>query len=326
MKQAQFEQQYGPLWQQLDEILTVLERRHGGEKDKDRLREFNRCYRQVCSHYALAGTRHYSPRLIASLHDLVLRGHHYLYTDRRFLLWQVVRFIVHDFPVTLRQHAGLFWLSTALLYVPGMIMGLICYVYPDMIYTLLDYGSVADYEFMYRPENRHLGENRDQGTDLSMFGFYIFNNIGVGFRTFAGGLLAGTGTLFLMIFNGLHIGAVAGHLTLVGLGETFWSFVSGHGAFELTAICISGMAGLRLGIALIATGRYRRLDALKAAARPALTLVMGAALMLVVAAFIEAFWSSMGVIPATVKFYVAAMLWFIVVCYLSLAGRRYGHQ
>lgn len=326
MKQFTFEQKYGELWQQLDEILRELEKFRGDQRDPELLRRFNQHYRQVCSHYALARTRHYSPRLIANLHDLVLRGHHHLYTDKRMLLWKLVRFVFHDFPVTLRQDIGLFWLATALLYVPAVTLGLICYWYPDMIYSLMDYGNVSQFESMYDPENHRLGEHRGSETDLVMFGFYISNNIGVGFRTFAGGILAGVGTLFFLIFNGLHMGGIAGYLTQFGNGQPFWSFVSGHGSFELTAICICGMAGLRLGIALIATGRYRRLDALKIAARPALTLVMGAALMLVVAAFIEAFWSSLGTIPPTVKYYVAAMLWIIVISYLGLAGRRFGHQ
>ena len=41
-----------------------------------------------------------------------------------------------------------------------------------------------------------------------MFGYYIRNNTGIGFQTFAGGLLLGLGTLFFLVFNGFYIGAV----------------------------------------------------------------------------------------------------------------------
>ena len=125
------------------------------------------------------------------------------------------------------------------------------------------------------------------------------------------------------IFNGLVIGGVSGHLTRLGYQETFWPFVSGHGAFELTAIVICGAAGLLLGMAVLAPGPLGRLESLKANALEALQLVMGAALMLVVAAFIEAFWSPSGASPE-IKYAVAAMLWLWVILYLSLMGRGQG--
>ena len=91
-----------------------------------------------------------------------------------------------------------------------------------------------------------------------MFGFYIRNNIGVAFQCFAGGLFAGLGTLFFLAYNGAFSGAIAGYLTERGLSSTFYSFVATHSAFELTAIVLSGAAGLRIGHALLAPGRRPR--------------------------------------------------------------------
>jgi uncharacterized membrane protein SpoIIM required for sporulation len=146
------------------------------------------------------------------------------------------------------------------------------------------------------------------------------NNIGIGFRTFAGGILLGIGSLFLLLFNGIVIGGVAGHLTRLGFNDTFWPFVSGHGSFELTAIVICGAAGLMLGHAVLAPGPYTRTQALKRQALEAVQLVLGAALMLLVAAFIEAFWSSSPV-PIELKYTVAALLWGLVIVYLVGMGR-----
>ncbi|WP_331351678.1 stage II sporulation protein M, partial [Cellvibrio sp. UBA7671] len=81
---------------------------------------------------------------------------------------------------------------------------------------------------------------RESSTNIEMFGFYISNNIGVSFRTFASGILFGVGSIFFLVYNGLLMGAVSGHLTNAGFTETFFTFVVGHGSFELTAICISG--------------------------------------------------------------------------------------
>ena len=155
-----------------------------------------------------------------------------------------------------------------------------------------------------------------------MFGFYIKNNIGIGFQTFASGIAFGVGTLFFLIYNGASIGTVAGYLGQFGYGETFFSFVIGHGAFELTAIVIAGAAGLKLGIALLAPGRKHRLRSLADAARVSVRLTYGAALMLLTAAFIEAYWSSSAAISAPVKFAVGAVLWSAVIVYFIAGGRR----
>ena len=163
---------------------------------------------------------------------------------------------------------------------------------------------------------------RDSSEDWVMFGYYIMHNIGIAFQTFASGLLFGLGSVFFLMFNGLMIGAVAGHLTYVGNGQTFWSFVIGHGAFELSAIALAGAAGLKLGWALVAPGRLPRTEALRLAARKSVLLVCGVMLFLLIAAFIEAYWSSMTAPSHQTKYLVGAALWLLVVVYLVFAGRR----
>jgi uncharacterized membrane protein SpoIIM required for sporulation len=138
----------------------------------------------------------------------------------------------------------------------------------------------------------------------------------------AGGLFAGIGSLFALFTNGLMIGSVAGYLTAIGFGGTFWTFVSGHSAWELTAIVISGGAGLKLGWAVLVPGRASRSSALIAAGRGAALLALGAFLMLVVAAFIEAYWSSIVWMPAAVKYSAGAAMWIVVLTWLGMGGRH----
>jgi uncharacterized membrane protein SpoIIM required for sporulation len=154
-----------------------------------------------------------------------------------------------------------------------------------------------------------------------MFGFYIANNIGVAFQCFASGLFAGVGSLFFLAFNGAYGGAIAGYLTEKGLGSTFYSFVVTHAAFELTAIVLSGAAGLRLGHALLAPGRYTRLQSLVRAAKESAVIIYGVMAMLLIAAALEAFWSSAKWMPQMMKYGVAAICWIAVLSYLTLQGR-----
>jgi uncharacterized membrane protein SpoIIM required for sporulation len=155
-----------------------------------------------------------------------------------------------------------------------------------------------------------------------MFGYYIRNNVGVAFQSYAGGLFAGIGSLFYLAYNGAFAGAIAGFLVDRGLSATFFSFVATHSAFELTAIVLSGAAGLRLGHGLVAPGRQTRTAALASGARDAITLVYGAAAMLLIAAAVEAFWSSARWIPVAVKYSVAAVCWAAVMAYFAFQGRR----
>jgi len=114
---------------------------------------------------------------------------------------------------------------------------------------------------------------------------------------------------------------VAGYLTARGHGENFYSFVVTHGAFELTAIVLAGAAGLRLGHALLAPGRRTRLEALKHAAGDAIVVVYGVIGMLVLAAAIEAFWSSARWVLPWVKYTVGALCWALVAAYLGWQGK-----
>ncbi|MES2000489.1 MAG: stage II sporulation protein M [Pseudomonadota bacterium] len=320
MKQQDFELQHAALWQQMETLLESLNARHKSNQPIDAA-TFPQHYRQICHHLALARERQYASYLVDRLDRLVLDGHQHLYRARGLFLSQLLRFVGHDFPVLVRAEARLFWLSFALFYLPALLMGAALQYAPQMVYTLLDHTTLVSIESMYEPTAAHLGRERQSDGDFLMFGHYIKNNIGIGFQTFAGGLLYGLGSLFYLVYNGLFFGAVAGHLTRIGYGSTFYPFVVGHGAFELTAIVLSGAAGLKLGLALLSPGNQSRLGALRVASQVSIRIVYGVVGMLLIAAFIEAFWSSSQALPSAVKYAVGALLWLGVSAYFLLLGR-----
>lgn len=320
MKQSLFENRHQAAWLRFSSQLEELER--GKRKEADRS-AFAADYRHLCQHLALARERGYSSHLVDQLQQLAMRGHQQFYRHRSHLGVQMIVFVLAGFPRLLRSEWRFMLAASLLLFGSLLLTGLLTYLHPDLVYSILSTEQVSSMESMYDPEARRLGRfgERDASDDWMMFGHYIMNNIGIAFQTFASGLLFCLGTLFFLLFNGLMIGAVAGHLTRIGSGEPFWSFVIGHGAFELTAIAIAGAAGLRLGYALLAPGRLPRGEALRLAAKPAVQLVAGATLFLLIAAFIEAYWSSMTLVSANVKYAVGTSLWLLVFAYLGLAGR-----
>lgn len=285
------------------------------------LPDLPRAFRRLCADLSLARDRHYSSLLQDRLHHLTLAAHQRIYGARRREGNALFQFILHELPVAVRREWRLVSAAGLLFFLPLLLMLLVAQVTPDAVYLLIAPDQAAQYEEMYSPTSPHLGRPREASTEWMMWGYYIANNVRIDFQCFAGGLFFGIGAVFFLVFNGLHIGATAGHLTHLGYIDTFWGFVAGHSAFELTGCVLSGAAGLRLGLALIAPGALRRRDALKAAAIRALPLIYGAAGLTFLAAFIEGFWSPSRGIPVQIKYIVGGVMWLLTWGYLLLAGR-----
>jgi len=153
-----------------------------------------------------------------------------------------------------------------------------------------------------------------------MAGFYVYNNVGIALRCFALGIFGGLGSAFYLVQNGLTIGAILGYVATQGAGANIGTFIIGHGSLELGAIVLSGGAGHSLGWSVVAPGERTRLASLQRTAREILVIVAGAAVMLVMAAGIEAFWSASST-PRVVKLAVGGSLFLLVVAYVLVAGR-----
>ena len=325
MGQATFEARHADEWTAFESWLSARERLRRAKKGMTPVAalpddDVPAAYRALCQHLALARDRQYSPDLVDRLNQLVLRGHHVLYGARGSGTAGVAEFLLRGFPRLVRTEWRLVLAGCLLFFGPMLIAFLVLRLYPDLVYYLIDPRQAAQMEAMYNPANKRLGM-RDADDNVAMFAFYIWNNVKIGFQTFAGGLAFGLGSIFFLVFNGLTIGAVAAHLTNVGFGTPFWSFVSGHSAMELTAIALAGAAGLRLGRAVVAPGLRSRKAALVEDGRPAVRLMTGAAVMFTVAAFIEGFWSPLRDLPPTLKYGVGIAMWLLVIGYFTFAGR-----
>ena len=322
MTPLQFEQLYESTWNELDAALEQL--RNGRKRGQAPVagERFAELYRRCCEQLALARARDYPTHLIDRLDHITAEAHQVIYQRREFGMHRLAELVVRDFPAAVRAHGAYVWIATAVFLLPLIILGLLVYSRPELMLSMVDAGQAAEFEAMYSIDAESLGRLRTADTDWAMFGYYIRHNIGLAFQCFAGGLFAGVGSLFFLAFNGGFFGALAGYLTERGLSSTFYAFVVTHGAFELTAIVLSGAAGLRLGHAMIAPGRFTRMQALVNASRESIIVIYGVAAMLLVAAAVEAFWSSARWIPLPVKYTVAAACWVAVLSYLCLQGRR----
>lgn len=320
MKQSLFENRHQQQWQTFAEQLQQLERGKACE-----VSDFPYHYRRLCQHLALAQERGYSSYLVDRLQQLALRGHQQLYRHRSQTTANVLAFILAGFPRLVREQWRFVLVASLLFFGSLLGIALLVYLFPDLIYSIVSPQQVAEMQSMYDPAASRLGRaaERASSEDWMMFGYYVMHNIGIAFQTFAAGLLFGLGSVFFLVFNGLTIGAVCGYLSEIGYGQTFWSFVIGHGAFELSAIALAGAAGLQLGWSLIAPGPLARSESLLLAARKSVQMLCGVMIFLLIAAFIEAYWSSTTTVAPWIKYLVGSALWLLVATYLIFAGRTY---
>ena len=324
MKQSQFESENSALWQELEALLankaTNKANNNANNNAPDRT-QLPTLYRRLCQCLALSGQRGYSPQLTQYLHRLVLDCHQQFYgaaVERPFTLHQ---WLGVEFPRRVRQEWRLFLFVNLLFWGVALIVGLMVWSNPDWAYSFASAKELEGMRDMYKPHPSRMGRG-GSGGDIAMFGFYIWNNVSICFRTFAGGLFGGIPALLSVGFNAINLGVVAAWLSLDDSTRlNFWSFVVTHSSFEVTGLLLAGLAGMRMGMALIKPGRMTRRQALSYTGEYVFPIVVGAAILTLLAAFFEGFWSASGAAPM-VKFVVGGVCWSIVILFFSVAGRR----
>jgi uncharacterized membrane protein SpoIIM required for sporulation len=156
-----------------------------------------------------------------------------------------------------------------------------------------------------------------------MSSLIITNNIRVAYLTFAAGIVTlGIGTLYLIVFNALMLGALGGLFARAGFGADFWATIAPHGVIELTAIQIAGGAGLLIAAGVLLPGRLRRRDAIAQNGARAGVLIAGVTAMLCVAGIIEGFFSPLR-FSADVRASVGIITAIGLVLYFVFCGRGY---
>jgi uncharacterized membrane protein SpoIIM required for sporulation len=314
MKQKQFELQHERLWAQVECILR--DKKMPPDADS-----FPALYRRLCQSLALCIQRGYSPALTDYLQKLVLDGHRSLYGTAIERPNTLYHWLFREMPYRVRQEWRLLVFAMLAFWGVGVGVALLVWFQPHWAYSFISPEQLSSAHSMYQPDKIATGRNGSQG-DVHMFGFYIWNNVSICFRTFAGGIFGGLPALISLLFNGMHFGVIASWLTKDPLTrEAFWSFVVTHSSFEIAGLLLSGVAGMRLGLSLIHPGRLTRRHALMVTSQRMFPVLVGAAVLTVLAAFFEGFWSASTAISPSVKYAVGAVCWAAVIAFFALAGR-----
>ncbi|MBK1882188.1 stage II sporulation protein M [Luteolibacter pohnpeiensis] len=322
MTPGDFEHKNSQRWLEYERLVAGLE----SGKPNEHADQLPRRFRELCIDLSLVESRMYGDRLHERLNGLVIRGYNVIYRGKRGGFEHAVSFVTWRFPCAVRREWRLFLLCSLVFWLPFFAMILSAKHDMSWIQSVLGPAGMASMEQMYGGKEQQIAHLRSEyGSNFMMFCFYIYNNVGIDFRIFAGGMAAGVGTLFFLLFNGVYMGAAAGYVNQVGNPESFWTFVIGHSSFELLGMIVAGMAGMRVGLAILNPGRLPRVRALVEATKRSLPLIYGAAVMTAMAAVVEGFWSAQE-IPSNIKYGVGATGWVLVSAYLLLVGRNRGYE
>jgi uncharacterized membrane protein SpoIIM required for sporulation len=304
-------------WQQLEDLLTLLDHSRLRGLERTEVRELGRIYRRTASDLAIARAESRDPRLVNYLNSLVIRAHGRIYRAESAEGRRRIRnFFARELPRTFRRT----WRYTAL--------AALCFwlfFAAGFIGTTrdVDFAELAGISAEWRAENTDRQERwwleANKANQIAAAGIAT-NNIKVTFFAFAWGALLGIGSLYIMAYNGIATGAVLALTYRAGYGHELLTFMVGHGVVELSCIFFAGGAGLMLGSAILMPGDLSRFDALRLRAREAIVLVVACIPLLALAGTIEGFISPALINPAY-KFTIAALTGIALYTYLLLAGR-----
>lgn len=161
----------------------------------------------------------------------------------------------------------------------------------------------------------------------SMFFAITVNNIRVAFLAFTGGILFTLGTYWVMLQNGIMLGAFQWWFKAKGLLFTTFLAIWIHGGFEISAIVIAGAAGLTVGNGIIFPKSYSRVQSMIFSAKRGMVIMLSLVPVFIMAGALESFVTRYyQSIPTAVKLLIIlgsfAIILFYYVFYPVMVARR----
>ncbi|MCL2188371.1 MAG: stage II sporulation protein M [Defluviitaleaceae bacterium] len=301
--EARFITKHEVHWKALEQITAHVQKKGIKRLSKDEVREFARLFRLASHHMAYAKTHFPHGQILPYLNRLVGTAHNYFYVREAGAAADIKGYFTRVFPQTVRETWRYSAAATGLFFL-GLFFAAFYGVWFDMLGN-----PQAIANDLGPPEGW-------DGTFMSAF--FVVNNTTVAINAFVWGIFAGIGTVYVLIYNGLIVGALFGFLHTSGADMTMaYSLILPHGVVELAAIFLSGGAGLMIAKGMLIPGIHSRKHSVIMHTRKAVTLLPGIAFLLLIAAVIEGFFTPLAGVSPVMKLVFAGMtglgllLWFI---------------
>lgn len=291
MKSYRFREEREAEWKQLDVIITLAEKRGVDALSDAQMTELPGLYRQAVSSLSVARTISLDQNVTAYLETLCARAYFFVYGTRSRFWERIGIFLRRDWPAAVSAAAGPTLLSFLCLFGGALLAFALVLSDPEWYWTLNGGWDSRNPNATYQDLRATLyTDDLDIIDLLTAFAAQLFShNSGIAIFAFALGFAFGMPTAILLIYNGLHIGSFYAVFWAKGLGYelTGWLFI--HGVTELFAVILAGAAGFMIGGAVAFPGRLSRMESMRQAGEKAAMVIIGAVVMLFIAALLEGF-------------------------------------
>lgn len=313
MNVKQFIKQHREEWEQLEHLVTTLNKKRASITGV-KINQFHRLYQKVAQHLSYSQTFFPKEEVTPYLNALVSKSHNLLYKDQVSSIKQVRYFFSTKF-IGLLIEQWKFVIVAMILFIVGAV-GSFFSVVNDPLHLY----SILPAEIAQGVDPEQLGSSDGEVDSSLMSASIMTNNIKVAILAFAGGVTFGLLTVYLMIYNGIIVGALAGLFWHYGKSYDFWAYIVPHGMIELTAIFIAGGAGLLMGYKLFVPVNLSRGYQLKEQAKRSVQLMLGTIPLFIIAGVIEGF-----ITPAAISLeakYIVAFLTVIGLILYVIIGKQ----
>jgi uncharacterized membrane protein SpoIIM required for sporulation/uncharacterized RDD family membrane protein YckC len=307
-------------WSAFAALLARAQRRGIRALPEEEVSEFVGRYRELTTDLARLQTAAHGRESAALFYvsRLVAGGHNLLYRRTPVPFTAAWRYLTVTAPREVRRSARPILAAAVLLFGPALIAYHAVATDPSLARDLLPPGMID------RAENGVARDKTGAGyitiSELERpvaASTIIANNVQVTYAVFAAGITAGVGTVTLLVFNGISIGAAIGLYHSKGIAHQILEFVAPHGVLELSAIAIAGGGGLLLALAILLPGARTRREALVWQGRRALCLITVSTVLLLIAGSIEGLISPRAYWPPEWKWSVSLLSALFLVFYLA---------
>jgi uncharacterized membrane protein SpoIIM required for sporulation len=315
-----------PCWSELESSLEKLESDPAHKMTMEALRRFHLLYERTAADLAKITTFSAEPETRRDLENLVARAYGEIHETReRRARLRVLQWCFQTLPQTFRQHARAFYVSLAITLAGCSFGGLALLLDPASKPILMPFPHLLQDPAKRVAEEEHARSDRLAGQKTSFSAFLMTHNVRISILTMALGMSWGIGTILLLFYNGVMLGAVVADYVRAGQIKFLLGWLLPHGVIEIPAILIAGQAGLVLAFALVGWGERSTLRArLRIVSRDVVTLVFGVGLLLVWAGIVEAFLSQYHepVLPYSVKIAFGLVELGLLTLFLAKSGKN----
>lgn len=313
MKEVTFIRQNIEKWKETEKVVE-----QAANLSPDQLADV---YTDLTADLAFAQTHFPTSRITIYLNNLASTLHNKIYRNKREKWTRMITFWTQEVPQTMYD-ARRELLASFLIFLASVLIGVLSAANDAEFVRLILGNGYVDMTL----ENIAKGEPMavyGGSSEVPMFLSITLNNVMVSFYCFVMGLLTSFGTGYILLNNGIMVGAFQTffyqHDLLRESALAIWL----HGTLEIWAIIVSGAAGLALGNSWLFPGTYSRLESFRRGAKRGLKIVVGTVPVFVMAGFIEGFLTRHTQLPDMLRLsLIFVSLSFIIFYYIYLPNRK----